>query len=369
MFYRIIFSRLSWLALTCVLLAELRLYAHTSSTSFLEFEAGEQQITGRWKIDALDLNKIVLLDHNGDRKITWGEIKASQNDISKLVMPLISMGVSDGELCPLTLSKLSLQEQVRPPLVVLDWTSRCRLTPGSKVSLHYNFLFDVDATHLAIASISGSPPVLFKVDQRTHSFSFENAAGPKRYLPFIEEGIHHIFIGFDHILFIATLIIAVVAGGHRREGREIFKVVSAFTIAHSLTLFLVCMGFLKVPGWMVESAIAFSIVVGALNNIFRFIPGSTAKIAFAFGLIHGFGFANVLGELPTNTFDMVWAVFLFNVGVEIGQLVIVCGIWPLFHFLKGRWYFKPWMANACSSAIILVGVIWTVERLFDIAIF
>ena len=177
---------------------------------------------------------------------------------------------------------------------------------------------------------------------------------------FAASGVHHILIGPDHLLFLVGLLLL---GGTMRK---LVLVVSAFTLAHSITLSLAVLNVLTPPAWAVEPAIALSIVyVGADNLTVRGGRDFRAWIAFAFGLIHGFGFAYVLREMELPPRALGWSLVSFNVGVEIGQLLVVVVVAGLLAALRAR---RPkaaaTLAIAGSVAVIAAGAFWFVQRVF-----
>jgi len=190
------------------------------------------------------------------------------------------------------------------------------------------------------------------------------ARGPEGILAvlgtFIGAGIHHIFIGPDHILFIVGLLL--LGGGLGR----VLKVATAFTLAHSITLAAAALGLVHISARIVEPLIALSIVYVGIENL---RPRKTARdwrmrIAFGFGLIHGFGFASVLRELGLPHEALAWSLLGFNMGVEVGQACIVLAVTPALYALR-RWAprLAPRAVAACSCAIIVAGGWWFFQRL------
>lgn len=177
---------------------------------------------------------------------------------------------------------------------------------------------------------------------------------------FVPSGIEHILIGPDHILFLVGLLLL---GGTLRR---LALVVSAFTLAHSITLSLAALNLLNPPARIIEPAIALSIVyVGADNLMVKGGRDMRAWIAFGFGFIHGFGFANVLREMDLPRLALGWSLFSFNVGVEIGQLVIVAVAATLLGTIRARSATAAErVATIGSIAVILAGAYWFVERVF-----
>ena len=178
---------------------------------------------------------------------------------------------------------------------------------------------------------------------------------------FVPAGVRHILIGPDHLLFLAGLLLL---GGTMKQ---LLLVVTAFTIAHSITLSLAALGMVIPPANAIEPAIALSIVYVGADNLLVSAGGrdTRAWIAFAFGLIHGFGFANVLREMDLPSRALGWTLFAFNVGVEIGQLVFVVLIASLFLWIRSRSELAGRrLAFAGSIIVMLVGAFWFVQRVF-----
>ena len=177
---------------------------------------------------------------------------------------------------------------------------------------------------------------------------------------FVPAGIHHILIGPDHLLFLVGLLLL---GG---TIRRLLLVVSAFTAAHSITLSLAALNVITPPVRLIEPAIALSIVyVGVDNLMVGRGRDVRAWIAFAFGFIHGFGFANVLREMNLPSRALGWSLFSFNLGVEIGQLLVVVVVASALMGLRSRNEAAGRrLAFAGSLAVILVGAFWFVQRIF-----
>ena len=177
---------------------------------------------------------------------------------------------------------------------------------------------------------------------------------------FVPAGIHHILIGPDHLAFLVGLLL--LGGSIRR----LLLVVSAFTVAHSLTLSLAALNVVSPPARFIEPAIALSIVyVGVDNLMVGRGRDVRAWIAFAFGFIHGFGFANVLREMNLPSRALGWSLFSFNLGVEIGQLLVVVIVASALMGLRSRNEAAGRrLAFAGSLVVILVGAFWFVQRIF-----
>jgi hydrogenase/urease accessory protein HupE len=200
----------------------------------------------------------------------------------------------------------------------------------------------LDAEHAAFEYFAGSRQGVLAVVRR-----------------FVPAGVHHILIGPDHLLFLVGLLLL---GGSLRQ---LALVVTAFTLAHSLTLSLAVLGLVSAPTRIVEPAIALSIVyVGIDNLMVRRGRDLRPWIALAFGLVHGFGFASVLREMELPRRALGWSLFSFNVGVEIGQLVVVLAVASALAALRSRSESAGRrLAVIGSVAVVAAGSVWFVERL------
>ena len=143
---------------------------------------------------------------------------------------------------------------------------------------------------------------------------------------------------------------------------SIAKVVTAFTLAHSLTLTLAALHVVRLPSRLTESIIAASIIVAALNNIFPVVTESRARIAFAFGLLHGFGFASVLADMGLPQGARLMSLLGFNLGIETGQLAIVCTVMPILYGLRSGGFYRRAVMPWGSGAIALMALVWLVQR-------
>lgn len=226
-------------------------------------------------------------------------------------------------------------------------------------------LFDWESTHETYVNVrvDGRLAVQDLLDH-DHRLTRWNTGGKRdlgRVLArFVREGVHHIFIGPDHILFLIGLLLC---GG---TIRRLTRIVTAFTVAHSITLAAATLGWVHPPARAVEPLIALSIIVVGIENLLS--EGKSrdlrAAFAFAFGLVHGFGFASVLGELALPADALGIALVSFNIGVELAQLAIVLCVAPLLAWVRSqRPSWSPWVVRLGSFGVIAAGGYWLVERL------
>jgi hypothetical protein len=253
-------------------------------------------------------------------------------------------------------------------LVKATWTCP-QAGPQWSVRLGVLELLPAGQTHLARVSV-GSQVVERIARSTTPAFEVEvNPTVWAAALRFLRLGVEHIFTGYDHIAFLLALLLL---GG---RFVDLVKIVTSFTIAHSLTLALAALGLLNPPTRWVESLIAVSIVAVAGENLWvlRAAQGGSARvqsalkhrwrITFAFGLVHGFGFASALQELRLPRSALVAGLVSFNLGVEVGQVAIVAMAFPLLSWLRGRRGFQPWGPRFLSGAIAAFGLFLLFQRI------
>ena len=359
--------------------------AHSSSTAWLALKVDDGRISGAWTIDLLDLALEARIDKNGDSRITWGELKQSRDEIGAVVARSITVSQDGTPPCVPEVSGVKSRNTIGRASAIVTLTVPCVFESSKELRVNYRFLFDRDSTHAAIFSVDGASKGVFSNNareiviaprpdgslksekDRTESRGLASLAETFRI--FLREGVWHIFIGYDHVLFVLTMLLSVLHPLWRTSVREAVKIVTAFTLAHSITLFLVATGHLTLPSRVVESVIALSIVIAALNNMTRFLPGRAWVLAGGFGLIHGFGFAGALGELGFEGKSVLVPVLGFNLGVEAGQLIIVTMILPVLIWSQGIKGFQRSLIPAWSCLAAITGCIWFVERMLEIEIF
>jgi hydrogenase/urease accessory protein HupE len=179
------------------------------------------------------------------------------------------------------------------------------------------------------------------------------------FLEFLWQGIVHILAGLDHVLFVITLVLAVY------RWKDLALVVTSFTVAHSITLVLATLDLVSVPPLLVEPLIAASIIYVAVENTIREKPKARALVTFLFGLFHGLGFSSVLRDLGLPSGDLAGALVGFNVGVEIGQLMIVAPLFPLLILLARKEKTYLYVRRGAGVAVALVATFWMVQRVME----
>lgn len=353
-------------------------HAHKPSDSYLRITGGGELLTAEWDIALKDLEFLLGLDANQDGDITWGELKSQRDAVTAHALSRLRI-TADGIECKLQAKELMVTQHSDGSYAVLQL-----LTDASghaeTLKIEYSLLFEVDPTHRGLVLYnngeSASTHVLSPTEPELELQTSESGL-LNTFVTYVGEGVWHIWIGFDHILFLLSLLLPAVfvlkaeakewqpVEAFRPALHTVTKVVTVFTIAHSITLWLAVMEYVTIPSQFIEATIAFSIVVTALNNLYPILPFPSWVIAFAFGLIHGFGFANVLLDLGLSNVTLGVSLFGFNVGVELGQLAIVLIFLPFAYALRRTGFYKWVIFRFGSVAVALVALIWMYERIFN----
>ena len=351
--------------------------AHKPSDSYLTIHGDKPQLQGQWDIALRDLDFALGLDANLDGNVEWGEVKKKHEEIVAYAFTHLKL-VADGAPCPTKITDHKIDNHSDGSYAVLYFSADCLKAPEF-LEVDYTLFFDLDKEHKGLLNLQSdgkARSAIFSDSERKQKFQLAKPSKWKQFADYLIEGIWHIWKGFDHILFLLSLLLPAVlvwsinrwtsANSFRAAFIEVLKVVTAFTVAHSITLSLAALQIINIPSWIAESAIAASVIVAALNNVFPIFHGRRWMVAFAFGLIHGFGFANVLTELGLPQSTLLVALVGFNLGVEVGQIAIVAVFLPLAFWLRDSWVYRKLVLVAGSLLIVAIAGAWLVERVFGL---
>ena len=371
-----------WLIGLVALLVSLAAQAHKPSDSYLTLRgtADSTDIAVRWDIALRDLDYVLELDRDGNGALTWGEVRQRADDITRYATSHLTLTAGAKACNWERTGPLMLDKHSDGTYAVLSLTARCESLAGG-LKAHYSLLFDVDPSHRGLVQwiapgSAASQALLFGTESAEQSLALGPHGWWETLRQYVVDGIWHIWIGYDHILFLLSLLLPAVlvrrrdhwesAPSLRRSLLEVLKVVTAFTLAHSITLTLAAMQVISLPSRLVESTIALSVVVAALNNLQGTIEKRRWVMAFVFGLIHGFGFASVLADLGLPQDALVLALVGFNVGVEVGQMAIVVAFVPIAFWLRTTRFYREGVLTFGSILVALVAGWWFIQRAFDI---
>ena len=376
-------------------LSALPAQAHKPSDSYLTLTVNGTSVSGQWDIALRDLDFALGLDANGDGDITWGEVRARHADIAafaqaRLTVKAVDAATPDGSACTLQIGPQAIDGHTDGAYTVMPLQFTCASGKGalSGIKVDYRLFADIDPQHRGLLSLStGSGKdattrtAVLGPQAPQQSFVLAETSRWRQFLDYAQEGVWHIWIGFDHILFLLSLLLPAVliwqpkpvakwlpAARFKDAFFDVLRIVTAFTVAHSITLSLATLGYVTLPSRVVESAIAASVVLAALNNVFPMFQGRRWAVAFAFGLIHGFGFASVLADLGLPQEALALALVGFNIGVECGQLAIVAVFLPLTFAMRRTKFYSQGVRVVGSLLIAALAAVWLAERLFNLKI-
>jgi hypothetical protein len=351
--------------------------AHKPSDSYLALTVDAQGVRGQWDIALRDLDFALGLDADGNGEITWGEVRARHADIAAYAQGRLRLS-ADGAACALTIGPQLVDEHTDGSYSVLPLVVACP-APPARLTVDYRLFADLDPQHRGLLNLQAGGSTRTAVlgpDQAAQTFELGASSRLAQFGAYLREGVWHIWIGFDHILFLLSLLLPAVLVWQQRRWQpaptfgvafwDVLRIVTAFTLAHSITLSLATLGWVALPSRWVESAIAASVVLAALNNVHAVAHRRRWMVAFAFGLIHGFGFASVLADLGLPGEALVLALVGFNLGVEAGQLAIVAVFLPLAYALRRTLFYRRVVLVGGSVVIALLAAVWLAERAFDL---
>jgi len=351
--------------------------AHQVSDSFLVLQITNDQIIGHWDIALKDLLHARGVDPV-DQKLTDTHVWDPEKELKGAdVLSRLKISI-DG--APLEIKPVDYSTELYNdgPYAALYFEIALPKDPRS-LEVQYRLFFDADPSHRGLMRLqTGQKTIsaIFRPNAATQQFDLRNLTFTQRFFDFIRLGVFHIWTGVDHILFLLALLLPSVlrrqagaweaSSSFRVTAISVLKIVTAFTIAHSITLSLAALKIVHLNSRLVETIIALSVAFAALNNIFALFPDFGWVIAFSFGFIHGFGFANVLSVLGLLRGNLAVALIGFNLGVELGQLAIVAVFLPLAYKLRTLPLCRAGVFKAGSLFITALAGIWAWERMFDL---
>ena len=374
---------LRWLLVPLILIILIwsgKAAAHSSSNSYLTIFAPNNQLALRADIHLRDVDLIFDLDSNRDGQVTWGETQMRSSELSAWLEQGLHLSQS-GEKCSLGKVDLQVSQLADGTYLSALWAPDCQRIndiANADFTLRYSLIFQQDSLHRGLLKVdlpNLQSSALLSPERPDAQVNRSESSALRVFGKYIIEGVWHIWIGIDHIVFLISLLLLAPLQPARmkitkwpgaKTARpvllDVFAVVTAFTIAHSITLCLTVMEWLTPPSDLVEQAIALSVVLASLNNLLGDYSLKRWRLAFVFGLIHGFGFANVLLDLGLPIGALVAALGGFNLGVELGQLVIVLVFLPLAWFMRHTLFYRWVVAAGGSFVIALLGVYWLLVR-------
>ena len=362
------------IVLALVLLgAAMSAQAHVASNGFLSLQVKGAQVDGALELAVRDAEIAVGLDADHDGKVTWGEVRAAQGALVVYLRQHLQLSEPEGR-CQLSFGAVQINERIDGNYLWQPLTAVCPVALRA-LTIDYRLLDQEDPSHRGLLTLSAqgiAQTAVLGGSRALQSFDLRHPSVWYAFVEYLQAGIWHIWSGIDHLLFLLSLLLpaVLVRRNHRWQAvrqaapalLNILKVVTAFTLAHSITLSLAAFDIIRLPSRLTESVIAASIVVAALNNVFPLVTEARWRIAFAFGLLHGFGFAAVLSEMGLPQGARLVSLVAFNLGVEAGQLAVVLAIMPIAYLLRASRFYQGALMPWGSTGIAGLALVWLIQR-------
>lgn len=345
-----------FLALVCAAAA----LAHDPGLSAAVLKLNGDRVEAHLTYARADIELIVPMDADRDGLVSATEFARVKSQLESLAAEAITV-IVNGQSVSVAVSGVELDDSNG-----VHFLFSFAKPEGEPFVLQSNLIERLPRGHRQYVELVGGEKLIGSKMLMAGAISYqptaaaltEAAKASQSFWEFFKLGLEHIAFGFDHLAFLFALLLA------GSKLREAVKIITSFTVAHSITLALATFDVVNLPSWIVEPMIAVSIVYVGLENIFRRDTANRWMLTFGFGLIHGFGFASVLRELgiAAQGSGAIIPLFSFNLGVELGQIALAALILPLIWKLREQPKFVTRYVTAFSILIALAGGYWLVER-------
>lgn len=347
----------------------LSLLAHQSHENYITLEAKEQIYTLHCEIETDNFAKVINLDDNNNTIVSWQELRSHESEIGDYLLEHLRL-IEGKKAIVLHRGHLELFRRDDQTYLRLRMKSDM-IETSEPIRLEYDLFFDIDPLqrlYMSVKEGNKKAQIVLLPKKRTLVLEAENLTLWQQFVTFFVDGIWHIWSGFDHLLFLLMLILPTMvfkgAEGYERVQSKkgllwnILGIVTLFSIAHSLTLGLAFMDYARINVKFVESMILLSIIITALFNIFSIVPKKLYVLVFIFGLLHGFGFANALSAVDLDELHVLLTLLGFNLGIEVGQIVLVAISIPLLYSLAGYAIYEKVIIKSISTITIVMALYW-----------
>jgi hypothetical protein len=358
-------------------------FAHSLGQSYIFIKRFDNQLSGRFEITLRDLNKALTATSTRE-PITVANLKDRIDEVYDYYIKNIRFYDGSRKL-PFRFTGSGIMKAKFATYVQLDFNIFENSAGPDVIDIDYEVMFDADPDHLALLVIEqfwkggiysneSRISLAFSPSDRRQQLSFSDYSVYKGFTGVVKLGIEHIWKGIDHILFLTALILPSAMRRNERNWEPVsefrsaiinlVKIVTLFTVAHSVTLSIAALGVFNLSSRLVEPVIAVSIAVAALDIIFPIFKGKIGWVVLIFGLFHGLGFASVLVKRGVLGEHMALSLFGFNLGVEIGQIAVICIIFPAIYFFRRYTFYPKIILRYGAMTMIFLSAIWFVDRTF-----
>ncbi|MCF7568035.1 HupE/UreJ family protein [Sabulilitoribacter arenilitoris] len=368
-------------------------FAHHPDNSLLYLKVYENaNIEGDFHINVNELNDVLGL--NLSKRTSIDEVTPHLSKIKKYLLENTSFSSLGKTYNIVFTDKIKFLQVGYGDFVLVNFYLENTQETPDKLDVTYKVFIEEEPNHMNLlgmeynwkAGLFNNESIIaldFSNNNWTKTLDLTEGSVWTGFKAMIRQGVWHIWIGLDHILFIIALILPAVVRRKKTDNTSfsiwswvpvkkfkpaflyIIKIITFFTIAHTITLSLASLQIIVLPSQLVESVIALSIGLAAYHNIKPIFKGKDWIIAFVFGLFHGFGFASVLGDLGFNGEHLTLSLLGFNIGVEIGQVAIIAAIFPVLYLIRKLKLYPKFLVYM-SVLLIIISLYWLIERAFDI---
>jgi hypothetical protein len=343
-------------------------WAHNPDTSYCKVSISAKEVACKFTYDFLTLQKITKLDANDDGQVSRAELEAAFPAIIRFLRERVYLDLNQREaefaeadpmIWPNDSGAAIPKSDYGQRLVTITFRNPLLSAPED-VTLTFDFFEQLGEAHTVLGAFEWNgheDEVIFTRFEPDYLYDTGCVTSLGEQLgQYFKLGVKHIFLGYDHIAFLLALLFV-------KRFVDLLKIITAFTVAHTITLALAVLQIVRIPPQLVEVGIAVTIMYVAAENLWKQDHAYRWLFTFGFGLVHGFGFASVVRELGLPSGGLARSLLSFNLGVEAGQIVIVGALWPLLWWINRR-ASASMLRIAASVVIFLLGAAWFCERTF-----
>ena len=361
-------------------------HAHSPDTGNVYLQIEDEAVYGRVELALDDLNAALQLDMPEGEDVTVDDLRPYLEQIDEYVRQRVALAIGTVSGPP-PITGYGILDVGFARMIMVEFAYEDLPEVPREIEVSYSALFDIQPNHRGMLVIEtnwktatfqneGSVSGIFEPGEEVITLDLSDSTMLRGFAAMVSLGTHHIWIGIDHILFLMALLLPAVVyredkswlpvADFRTAFIHVIKVVTVFTIAHTITLSLATLNTVSLSDRLVESVIAISIAIAALHIFVPVFRGGLWWVVFAFGLFHGFGFASVLGDMGIPDSYLVHSLLGFNIGVELGQIAIVMVVFPVLYFMRGTLLYNRLLMPAAAVALIMISLYWFTERAFEV---
>ncbi len=361
---------------------------HKVGESYVFLKIFDEVVHGRLEIPVKNLNEVLELSLADPQSADTAELAPHMEKVLAYLAGHLDMKVN-GEEVQLAFGGAAFRHIEIANYLMLDFSTNTVASVPKNIEVRFDPFFDNYPRYKGLLVVEENfrtgtfenyedVALIFTPGSRTQTLDLTSSSLWTGFVAFVRSGVWHIWIGFDHILFLMALVLPSVlrrrdtqweaTDSFRESFWNVVKIVTLFTIAHSVTLALASLEIVSLPSRLVESIIAASVAVAAIDILYPVLGRRILIVVFLFGLFHGFGFASNLTHIGLDGKKLVLALVGFNVGVELGQIGIIAVVFPLLFALRRTWLYRRVLLPAGAGAFIVIATFWFVERAFDLNI-